>query len=558
MKREELYDAITDVRDELVDEAGRVAPVKKPVNWKKWGGIAAAAALVIGAGGWWAVNNIGGMNFAPGASAGGGGHDGSTVFMSYAGPVFPLTALEGGEDLTVERHVTYDFSPWIKYWWSNEDEAGSRTGLTEEEQQHVLETYNEWYPEGGRYRSTTDLLVTDSYTLTNSTEEVETVTVLYPFVSFLYGLYEDMPVLTANGTELDTVACAGGYSGGFQGVEGSDDDEQLLNLHQLNSWEQYRDLLSDGRYLARALGEYPDLSDVPVIVYRFSDYYGPEPDEKAGHPNPSIRAGFDLDYDRTTVLSYGFHGMSWNEEAGTMIQEFSIPRPYNPWYGEPYYLFVVGDDIRNLTVGGYVTGGTDSGTKTLDGCGVNVERYTTDLESALRTAAELMYGERARLADPDRPAQPDFEMYFGLMKDFLLSYGLLAENGIERYHTGWLEELDFANVNRVFYLEAEITVPAGESVVVEARFVKEPSYDFYCADTENKGVYGYDMVTRLGSSLVFTEQSAETVNTEEVEIVRQNYGFDWENGVNQVTLDQSVEHYYLEVRAREWQADSVE
>lgn len=551
MKREELYDAITEVRDELVDEAARTAPARKPINWLKWAGIAAAATLALGVGGWWAANNLGGMSFSPGAGSGGGGHgDGSTVFTNYAGPVFPLTTLEGGESLEAERHVTYDFSPWTPAWRSNEDEANSRTGLSEEERQDVLDTYNEWYPEGGRFQSSADLLVTDSYTLTNPTAEDRTVTVLYPFVSSLYELGQDMPTLTAGSGKLNTVLRAGGYSGGFQGVPDGEGNvsEELLNLAQLNSWEQYKALLSDGRYQAAALEEYPDLSDTPVIVYKFTGYYGPEPDERAGYPNPSIRAGFDLDYDRTTVLSYGFHGMRWDEEAGTMIQKFSIPQPYNPWYGEPYYLFVIGDDIQNLTVGGYVTGGTDPDTTTLDGCGVNVERYATDLESALREAAELMYGKRERMADPDRPAQPDFELYFGLMKEFLLSYGILSENGVERYHTGWLEELDFVNVSRVFYLEAEVTIPAGERVTVQASFVKHPSYDHYCANTENKGVYGYDMVTKLGTNLNFTAQNVETVNTEAVEIVRQNYGFDWENGTSRVVLDPSVEHYYLEVR----------
>ena len=46
----------------------------------------------------------------------------------------------------------------------------------------------------------------------------------------------------------------------------------------------------------------------------------------------------------------------------------------------------------------------------------------------------------------------------------------------------------------------------------------------------------------------FTTQTAAVMNTEGLEVVRQNYGFDWANGVNAVTLDQSVDHYYLEVR----------
>ena len=159
-----------------------------------------------------------------------------------------------------------------------------------------------------------------------------------------------------------------------------------------------------------------------------------------------------------------------------------------------------------------------------------MERYETDLESALREAAGLMFNWEDRETDGE---QPDFELYFGLMKEFLCSYGPLSGKDVARYHTGWLEDMDFAAVDRVFYLEAEVTVPAGGSTEVAAHIRKDASFDFYCAHTENRGIYGYDMVTRLGSSLDF---------------VRQNYGFDWANGVDEVKLDQSVEHYYLEVR----------
>ena len=546
MKKEDFFEVIGDMDGDIVEQAGK--PVKKKRFWtaKRLVPLAAALALVIGVGSWAAGHFRMGSSSS---SAGGSGHDdGSTVFMHYGGPVFPLTAIDGGEGLEATRALVYDFSPWNKIWWSNEDEANSRVNLTEEERQKVLERYNEWYPEGGWWRSYTKLLVTDGYTLTNPTGEDAAVTLLYPFVSSLRELHAETPVLSADGSELQAVLFAGGYSGGFEGVAGSDDGG-LWNLAELNSWEQYKALLSDGRYLEQALGGWPDLSGTPVTVYKFTDSYGPEADDTAGRPNPSIRAGFDLDYDRTTVMSYGFHGARWDRDNGKMIQEFSIPRDGSINYGKPYFLFVVGDDIQNLTTGGYVTGGTDADTPALDGCGVTVERCETDLESALREAAELMYGGNLRSGEVD--ASADFEMYFGMMKDFLCTYGVLSENGPERYGTGWLEEMDFPVVDRVFYLETEVVVPAGGSVSVAANFTKEPSYDFYCAHTENQGIYGYDMVTKLGTSLSFAEQTAETVNTDSVEIVRQNYGFDWENGVSRVTLDQNVEHYYLEVRAKE-------
>lgn len=545
MTRETLYDALTNVKDALVEEAASPSlSAQKQVNWLKWGSIAAAVVLVLGAGGWWTLSH-----WRLGASSAGcGGHeDGSTVFMSYAGPVFPLTALEGGEGLTAERHLTYDFSPWIKTWWSNEDEANSRAGLTEEERQEVLDNYNEWYPEGGRWQSSTDLLVTDAYSLQNPTAEDKTVKLLYPFVSSLQELEEDVPTLTADGEKLDTVLHAGGYSGGFEAPGGSDDTGLLLNLAQLNSWEQYKALLSDGRYLDAALGDFPDLSSIPVIVYKFTDAYGPE----RGNDAPTIQAGFDLNYDRTTVLTYGFNGGSRDWESGRMIREFFIPQPGWRDYGDPNFLFILGDDIQNLTTGGYVTGGSDPNTKKLDdgSWGVDVERYETDLESALRETAELMYGIDRWFEDGDGTIRrPDFDLYFGLMKEFLYSYGPLSADGPARYGTGMLEELDFLNVDRVFYLERSVTIPAGESTEVTAHIRKDASFDFYCAHTENQGIYGYDMVTKLGSTLDFTSQSAKTLHTDGLEIVRQNYGFDWAGGVNEVELDQSVEHYYLEVR----------
>ena len=54
--------------------------------------------------------------------------------------------------------------------------------------------------------------------------------------------------------------------------------------------------------------------------------------------------------------------------------------------------------------------------------------------------------------------------------------------------------------------------------------------------------------TELGSSLSFTRQQAAIENFGGIEIVRQNFGFDIENGVTQVELDMKEPHYYLEVR----------
>ena len=106
-------------------------------------------------------------------------------------------------------------------------------------------------------------------------------------------------------------------------------------------------------------------------------------------------------------------------------------------------------------------------------------------------------------------------------------------------------------IDRVCWLETQLTVPAGGSVELTASLTKEASFDYYCAHTENRGISGYDLVTTLGSNLTCTSQTAVLEDRGQLEIVRQNFGFDLAAGVNTVTLDPEAEHYYLEVKRAE-------
>ena len=142
------------------------------------------------------------------------------------------------------------------------------------------------------------------------------------------------------------------------------------------------------------------------------------------------------------------------------------------------------------------------------------------------------------------------EQYCGLAFDHLLAYGLLSNEPMERYDDGMLT-MEFSQVDRVCWLEAEVTIPAGGSVTLSAAMTKEASYDFYCAHTKNQGVKGYDLVTTLGSNLTCTGQTAILEDRGQIEIVRQNFGFDLEAGIKSAALDLGTEHYYLEVKRAE-------
>ena len=162
-----------------------------------------------------------------------------------------------------------------------------------------------------------------------------------------------------------------------------------------------------------------------------------------------------------------------------------------------------------------------------------------------------------RVGQPDprqaHQGQQGIHGYIVLLQhlEHLLAHGLLSDDPAERYSTGWLGDVasDARSVDRVCWLAAEITVPAGGSVTLTASMTKAGSYDFYCIDRGNQGLYGYDLVTALGSCLTCTEQRATLEDRGFIEIVRQNFGFDLEAGIRTVLLDMSGPHYYLEVRS---------
>ena len=546
---ERLLIQLGEIRAETVEEADEAVPGRagKHPTWKRWAAMAAGLAIVLFTAGVLTgvipFLRLGGKDGSAGVNP---TNSGPTTFMSYAGPVFPLTLLRENDSITAEREITLDFLPWTP-----EREPDGDLELSAE-YQALLENYDRWFPNGGYFRTLTDILVTDSYTLTNTADEAQTVSVLYPFSGSLYNLHQTLPVLFADGSQLDTTLYAGVNSNGDMGFLGnalaSGPETDGARLGYPSSWEDYRDALADGRYLRNALGDLPDLSGVSVTVYEFTDPWGEERDEKAGRPNPTIRAEYDMDVDRTVILSFGFDGGSYNWDTGHMKREYSIPQSGASRYGKTCYLIAVGEDIRNLTTQGYATGGSDT-RKTIE-AGVTVRRYETDLETILRTTAQAIYQDW-QANDIETRTRLDavgFEMYFNMFKGWLLSDGSLSGNGAERFNTGSLEDNGVLFTDRVFYLEAEVTVPAGGSVQLTAAMRKEGSFDYYCAHTKNKGIYGYDLVTELGSNLACTGQRAAIEDRGLIEIVRQNFGFDLENGVKTVDLDPAREHYYLEVR----------
>lgn len=527
MKGERLFRILGLVDDDLIEEAdtasSAAASKRRTAPWRTLG-LAACLVLICGLGLW--LRSGGAMNgtfsggadgAAPGSGSGGSGHSEGTVFMSYAGPAFPLTTLETGSGLTAERTLTWDFAPGA-------------------------------YADGEPLQWGAE--VTDRYILSNPGPEDATVTALYPFAGNFDSLARVRPAVSVDGAAAETTLYAGPYAGGFSSAYGEEDpDHDTLNLAHITSWEEYRALLESGTYRDQALGAYPVL-DIPVTVYHFSNFEAPH--EKYQAATQAVT--FTMDKEATEILSCGFNGMSWDEETGWRQYSYFVPDGVRR-ESETKVLVVLGEDIGDYTLQGYKDGGCDAGDE-IAGVSCTVTREEATLDAVLDRLCREYRTFYTQHWIPDHPNPFDavpFEMYRGAVSQLLTQYGILSGRPKDRYADGRLDDVLSETLfhQRVLYLEFPVTVPAGGSVTVECTMWKEPSYDFHCSGSENAGLQGYDLVTRLGSSLDFTRQTAALENTEGIEIIRQNLGFDLESGVTSAELDPAQEHFYLEVRVKE-------
>lgn len=525
-----LFEAIGEVGGDLIEEA--LEPARAPRRHVgRYLALAACLCLIVGGGigiarsGWRMSGSAGDCTTGTGAvdggnttAASGGGADGADhdaaapgdvagatgdeksmggAYMSYDGPLLPLTVLEQTDDLTASRAVTVDLT-------------GSDGGET--------------------------ALVTDEYVLTNTADTAQTVTLAYPFAASLRKI--SAPTLSVDGQAMETALLVGAYAGGFCGAGPEDWETGSFNLAQPDSWEDYAALLADGTYLERALADAPSL-DEPVVVYRFSDETAPE-DARAA----TVAIWFTIDPEKTTILTYDFNGCGWESETG--------PRQYSyfvrEWANEQHdrVLVVLGEDIGEYALAGYDNGSCDESVRN-DAITATVTRTETTLgalvdelcENSLATS-ERMYGEAA-----DATAA----QLSRAVREMLGDYGLLAGAPAQRYDDGRLDDLvsDTLASERVIYQTVEVTIPAGASVTVTAQLEKRGSFDYFYDDAREV-VYGYDLATRLGSALTLTEQTLTVLPFEGAALVDSDLPLDSIPDVWTATLEDAREHGYFEVK----------
>ena len=126
------------------------------------------------------------------------------------------------------------------------------------------------------------------------------------------------------------------------------------------------------------------------------------------------------------------------------------------------------------------------------------------------------------------------EEFNGLVFEMMYEQDVLTDSPGDIHDYWRLEDLFSAafSLPRIMYLSLQVTVPAGTSVSVSADMVKRAGMDL---TGSQRGRFSYDMVTRLGSSLAFTRQTASLSGTEYIKVIRQNFGFGPEKGTDEVS-----------------------
>lgn len=381
----------------------------------------------------------------------------SSPFLSYAGPVLPLTTVEKTA-LTAARRLTFDVS------------------------------------------TPGHALVYDHYEITNPTDREITVNFLYPVIGCL-GDFDQIEPRMGEWNRM-TTPFAGRYAGTFQSAYGSGDPDGTHNLDTPSTWEDYAAAIENGD-LEYALSTPEALTEV-VTVYEFSDITGPTDQYDAA----TLAVEFTINPESTTVMTYGFNGCTWDESTGWRQYDFFVPN------GErrdtnPKLLVVRGEDLTDYTLHGYADGGCDT---LINGVSCSVTRTEMTIDKLIDTLCRNYLRENqdnySGILNTDAQALP-IKLFRRAAAELLTEYGVLSDAPTDRYADGRLDEIihEALALERIFYFRTPaVTIAPGETYDLTVSLRKEGSFDFAGSGSEKEGVCGYDLLTTLGSFLSFTEQ----------------------------------------------------
>lgn len=532
-----LFKALGDLEENTYkDSNGRIIdPTSKAMNksfsWKKIVGLAACLSLVIVS-----VSFL--KDRLPSSSSRGPSKEVTTdeaeSFMKYEGPILPLIlgSSDYKDDLNASRKLTFDF-----FTTNIGDQSPQRS------------------------------LLKDQYIIENK-GPAKKIKFFYPFVSSADDLVYLNPIIDQDGNVLQAKLHYGNYTGDFVSTANEIDPAETLNLRDYMSWKDYQKSLNNGSYLKDALGQAPDTKDIPVTVYSLTNSHY---EESSKAENPTLVAGIEIDRNKSKVLSLGFDGFGKFDDDKEEFYQYSIPKKNeNSFHGDKHYLIILGQDTPSVKIEAQRTGGwdgyEDKSSKlrnNLKNAGADLKRQEMSLDKALDLTLPLLYeGYKENQASREKDSAywkvdngniPSYTLSYDEYKAIyikeLFATGALSQKPMMRYENGNLDLMDVTNTQRIIFAEFEIDLGANQTSQITIKSYKQGSYDFYGERSEQKK-YGYDLLTRIGSSIDLDKFETEIIDYDKIDIWEGNFGFDIEKNIKSLSLSKDQDHYYMEVREK--------
>lgn len=531
-----LFKAMGDLEEDAYEAFGEtIEPTTKVKNkafsWKKIGALAACLALVV------VSVRLLKDKFPGSGSRGPSGEittDESCQFMQYEGPILPLIigSTDQKEDIKAYRKLTFDF------FTTNVEDSSPKTAL-----------------------------LTDQYLIKN-TGHAKKIKLFYPFVSSPDDLAYSYPKIDQDGKALEAKLSYGKYTGDFVSTENEIDPEETLNLRDYMSWEAYQKTLNEESYLKDALSQAPDAEDIPVTVYSFTNSYC---DESPEDENPTLVAGIEIDRDKSKVLSLGFDGFGKFDDGKEEFYQYSIPKEgENSYHGDKHYLIILGQDTPKVKIEVQSTGGwdgyEDKSSKlrnNLKNAGADLDRQEMSLDEALDLALPTLYDHYKEFQESRQRDFASWKMDNDNISSYTLSYeefkalyikelfetGALSEKPMMRYEDGNIDLMDVTNTQRIIFAEFEIELGENKTSQITISSYKQGSYDYYGGRNE-QGVFGYDLLTNIDSSIDLDKFETEIIDYDKIDIGEGNFAFDLEKNIKSLSLSKDQDHYYMQVSTK--------
>lgn len=417
------------------------------------------------------------------------------------GPLMPVTLAQANSSVTAQRDMTYDFSDVTK-------------------------------------KSDGFVAIRDSYEFTNSSDEDQTVTLLYPYQGTIYKMDNgSKPSVSVDGEIVDAEVATGSYYG-----KDSFGYDQLLSF--AHSTDEMDCIIGDVASHADVKEVDEELWNKNVLVYEFSDV------KCAGNPTEygAYAVKFKTD-DYKNIYFQDIGGVTYYE--GYLYAGFYVEDVMNG--DTPKIIFLDGNEPEDYSEQGY-------------SCMEFFEQYEVDDVSASMTKRKVSFGQVFdEVMTSNRVAEKWGEERELSAQEQQLWKGFTAQivsdvvsrnakdeeyDDMSAYFSNNLSDMAYYAYTgtALFLVKNEVTIPAGGSIHVEYEYLKQGMHELTCPEPDFCDCYGYDNAINMGTNMTFTKQVANIAEQGNIEIIDQNYQFDLEAGVKSVDLELDAERYYMIVR----------